>query len=99
MSIKHGYGYQSYDYMPEYRIKGQTDWQKLSIVLDIPSEPNAEILFGVMFKGQGEVYFDEFKFEEVGYDIDVTGETKIRGNQGRPSNLSFESSVVKNQPN
>ena len=90
MRIEHGYGYKTFDYKRNNRIKGDTDWQSYSIVLDVPHEANTDILFGISLQGQGEVFFDDFKFEEVDYDVEVTGETKERSRKPTPSNLSFE---------
>lgn len=94
MSIDHGYGIKTYDYMSDRRIKGKRDWQEYSIVLDIPQESSAYILFGVSLSGKGEVYFDDFEFEVVDSDIEVTGTMDERRKKGKPRNLNFENGVI-----
>jgi hypothetical protein len=90
MSITHGYGYRTYDYMLNRKLFGKLDWQEYSIVLDIPQEPKASIIFGVNLKGEGIIYFDDFEFEIVDYDVDVTGTTEEIKKRGIPQNLNFE---------
>lgn len=90
MSIDHGDGYKTFDHAPKGGLKGNADWQQISIVLDIPRDRAAQILFGVRLLGKGEVYFDDFKFEVVGYDVEVTGKTEKRERKMEPTNLSFE---------
>jgi hypothetical protein len=51
-------------------IKGSTDWQERSVVLDVPQE-GAVILFGVNNIGKGQVWIDRLGFEEVGQDVPV----------------------------
>ena len=90
MSIDHGNGYKTYDLQPLNIISENSDWQNYSIVLDVPQSRNTEILFGVSLLGKGEIYFDNFKFEEVGYDIETTGKTEERRKKSYPANLNFE---------
>lgn len=90
MSIDHGDGYKTSDIQPLNKTTENSDWEKFSIVLDMPQSRSAEILFGISLHGKGEIYFDDFKFEEVGYDIETTGETKERSKKGYPANLNFE---------
>ena len=90
MSIKGNYE-KTYDYMEGRRINGMQDWKEYNIVLDVPSEPYADILFGASLRGKGELFFDDFKFEIVGYDIAVTGKVREKNKMSAPSNLNFES--------
>jgi len=90
MAISHGFGFKTQDYMKYRRLEDSADWQELSIVLDVPDQRNADILFGVDLRGKGEIYFDDFKFEEVTYDVELTGETIERKPKKAPANLSFE---------
>ena len=89
MSIHHGYGYMSLDNMSDRQIKNSNGWQEYSIVLDIPQQRNANILFGVRLTGNGVVYFDDFKFEVVDSSVEVTGITKELPIKKGPDNLSF----------
>jgi hypothetical protein len=51
-------------------IKGSSDWQERSVVLDVPQE-GAIIWFGVINNGKGEVWIDRLGFETVGQDVPV----------------------------
>jgi hypothetical protein len=51
-------------------IKGSTDWQERSVVLDVPQEA-AVIVFGVINNGKGQVWIDRLGFEQVGQDVPV----------------------------
>lgn len=90
MSIISSYE-KAYDYMGNREIVGETDWQEYSIVLDVPFEPTADILFGVSLDGRGELFFDDFKFEVVEHDVAVTGIVKEKTKKRGPYNLDFES--------
>jgi hypothetical protein len=49
-------------------IKGTTDWQERSVVLDVPQEAE-RIVFGVIANGKGQVWIDRLGFEQVGQDV------------------------------
>jgi hypothetical protein len=51
-------------------IRGSTDWQERSVVLDVPPEA-ATITFGVINNGKGQVWIDRLGFEQVGLDVPV----------------------------
>lgn len=51
-------------------IKGSTDWQERSVVLDVPQDA-AMIVFGVINNGSGQVWIDRLGFEQVGQDVPV----------------------------
>ena len=51
-------------------IKGSTDWQERSVVLDVPQDA-AVISFGVNNIGKGQVWIDRLGFEQVGQDVPV----------------------------
>lgn len=60
-----------YDGMENRTIKGSTDWSKYEMVLDVPAAAQ-QIVFGALLKGAGQIWIDDFKFEEVGRDVPVT---------------------------
>ncbi len=78
-----------FDNMVNRAVKGTTDWKEYSIVLDVP-ENSKSINYGVLLGGDGEVWFDSFKLEEVGKDVPVTNLTKEPKLPAAPSNLGFE---------
>lgn len=51
-------------------IKGTTDWQERSVVLDVPQDASA-IMFGVIGAGKGTVWIDQLALETVGQDVPV----------------------------
>src|SRR4029453_10374627 len=54
----------AFDNMGDRPIKGSADWKKYEIVLGVP-EDAAQIAFGILMKGKGRVWGDDFKFEAV----------------------------------
>ena len=51
-------------------IKGSTDWQERSIVLDVPADAGV-ITFGLIGAGTGQVWMEPLTFETVGRDVPV----------------------------
>ena len=77
----------SFDNMGSRPIKGSTDWKKYNVVLDVPGSA-ANIAFGVLLGGQGQVNVDVFVFEEVDLSVPVTGLHSSPSLE--PVNLDFE---------
>jgi RNA polymerase sigma factor (sigma-70 family) len=89
----------SSDYMGGRPIKGTTDWKQYAVVLDVPKEGAAQISFGVLLAGKGQVWVDDFKFEAVGNAVKTTGKARepgkaavglAKGLPREPKNLDFE---------
>lgn len=78
-----------FDNMTGREIKGNTDWQKCEIVLDIPSNSKS-ISFGVLLAGNGKVWFDNFQLEEVDKSIATTNMILGKTLPSEPINLDFE---------
>lgn len=76
------------DYMYDRLAKGNTDWQKCAIVLEVPHDTSL-IDFGAWIIGPGEVQVDNFGFEVVDPKVRVTG-TSEKIEFGEPENLDFE---------
>jgi hypothetical protein len=76
----------AFDNMQGRPLKGTTDWKRVEIVLDVPSNA-VNLAFGVLLAGDGEVWMDDLKFEVVSRDVPVTN---IATGQKGPSNLDFE---------
>ncbi|WP_158882783.1 hypothetical protein [Rhodanobacter sp. L36] len=76
-----------FDNMEQRSLHGNNDWQNYNIVLDVPEEA-ADIAFGVLLSGKGEVLADDFKLDVVGNDVVPTG-MPLRQLPGVPTNLSF----------
>ena len=76
----------SMDNMSSRGIKGTTEWNKYSIVLDVPENAD-NMSFGVLISGAGKVWFDKFEFEIVDKSVPTTS-VSIRSK--KPRNLGFE---------
>jgi transcriptional regulator with XRE-family HTH domain len=77
----------SFDNMQDRPIKGNTDWTKYEIILDVP-EASGTLNYGVLLSGTGKVWFDDISFETVDkMDIKTTNQNLI---PDKPSNVDFE---------
>lgn len=61
----------AFDNMYYRSIKGTTEWQEYSIVLDV-NENTHNIAFGALLNGTGEIWFKDVHFETVDDDVPVT---------------------------
>jgi len=75
----------SFDNMQNRPIKGNTDWSKYEIILDVPME-SGTLNFGVLMFGTGKVWFDHITFEVVGDALKTEKENFINES---PTNLDF----------
>ena len=78
-----------FDNMQNRPIKGTTDWKKYEIVLDIPSDSKS-INYGVLLSGDGKVWFDDFRLEEVDDNVPVTNIMSEKTIPDKPVNMDFE---------
>jgi len=81
-----------FDNMSNRSISGSTNWNRYSIVLDIP-ENGSIIAFGVILSGQGHVWMDQFTFEEVDESVETTNLENHSELLDEPLNLSFEEDI------
>lgn len=81
-----------FDNMSNRPIKGTTNWNLYSIVLDVPPE-SAVISFGIILSGRGQVWVDQLKFEEVDDSVETTSLEVEPELMDEPVNLSFEEEV------
>lgn len=77
-----------FDNMDNRSIQGTSDWNHYSIVLDVP-EDSSSIHFGVLLVGQGKVWADGFRFEEVTEKVPTTNMLDVEHLPKQPSNLDF----------
>lgn len=77
-----------FDNMDNRPILGTTDWNHYSIVLDVP-EDSASIHFGVLLIGNGKVWADGFRFEEVNEKVPTTNMLFEEHLPAHPTNLNF----------
>ncbi|MEK5233821.1 AraC family transcriptional regulator [Lysinibacillus sp. FSL K6-0232] len=78
-----------FDNMSDRPIVGNNEWNHYHIVLDVP-ENSAVIAFGVLLSGNGQVWIDELKFEEVDKQTPTTNIDFSSDLLEEPVNLSFE---------
>jgi hypothetical protein len=57
----------------ERRVRGDTDWQRHDIVLDVPAD-GASVRYGVVLSGAGKVWADGLRIEVVDQSIPVTSD-------------------------
>lgn len=81
-----------FDNMSNRPIKGTTNWNRYSIILDVPAQSTV-ISFGIILSGQGIVWVDQFSFEEVNESIPTTN-LEVHGELlDEPINLSFDEEI------
>jgi hypothetical protein len=61
----------AFDNMQDRPVRGSTDWTSRSVVLDVPREGSV-LSFGIILKGPGRVWADDFAFSEVGPEVPST---------------------------
>lgn len=52
--------------------QGEQDWQRVSVVIDVPLDEKVGISMGVALVGQGQVWLSDLKFEEVDTTVPLT---------------------------
>jgi hypothetical protein len=80
-----------FDNMDNRPLKGNTDWQQYSIVLDVPKE-SAALAYGFFVSGTGQMWVNNTKIEEVGPDVPSTNMLRPRTTRAlpkTPNNLNF----------
>ncbi len=60
-----------FDNMGDRPIKGNTDWQQYSVVLDVPPE-STRLAYGFFVAGTGQMWVSGTKIEEVGSEVPST---------------------------
>ncbi|MFT3739184.1 MAG: hypothetical protein QM786_10540 [Breznakibacter sp.] len=80
----------SFDNMQNRPIKGNNNWTKCEIILDVPEE-SGTLSFGILISGTGKVWFDDISFEVVDkLKTQTTTATKEYAIPDKPSNIDFE---------
>lgn len=76
----------SFDNMFNRSLKGDNDWVKCEIILNVPKDSKT-LNYGVLLNGTGEVYFDRVSFEILG---DISEDTTEKKMLEKPANIDFE---------
>ncbi len=77
------------DNMQNRPIKGTSEWNLYSCVLDVPSETEI-INIGVLLSGKGHIWMDNVSFQEVDENVPVTDFEIAKEYPDHPENLTFE---------
>jgi AraC-like DNA-binding protein len=77
------------DNMQDRPIKGDTDWNLYSVVLDVPKD-SAIINIGVLICGSGKIWIDSVSFELVDKNVPATDADISSDLPESPVNLSLE---------
>ncbi|MFB9325032.1 helix-turn-helix domain-containing protein [Paenibacillus aurantiacus] len=78
-----------FDNMQNRPIHGTCGWNQYAVVLDV-SESSHAIAFGALLCGEGKLWVDNFRIEEVDERTPTTGENTEEGMPAEPANLDFE---------
>lgn len=88
-----------FDNMHNRPIIGTTEWQKYEVILDVP-EASINIAIGLLLRGPGQAWVDDFQLEAVGSDVAATNRLPPQGIKDKggaprnsptgPVNLGFE---------
>lgn len=80
----------SFDNMQDRPIKGNADWTKCEIILDVPAA-SSTLNFGALISGAGKIWFDNVSFEVVStLTRDIPKEPMNISVPDKPENLDFE---------
>lgn len=81
-----------FDNMSNRPIQGTTNWNRYSIVLDVPEQSDV-ISFGILLTGGGQAWLDQLTFMEVDKRFSVTNLKTISELPEEPVNLRFENQI------
>ncbi len=78
-----------FDNMGNRAVKGTTDWQEASVVLDVPAGASA-LAYGFFVSGGGKMWVNGQRIQEVGSDVPSTNMITQRVLPKTPNNLGFD---------
>lgn len=76
------------DNMEKRAFRGDGDWRKLDVVIDVPSD-SAKISFGVLIVGEGQIWVSGLDFQVVDATVPVTAKSSLPELNRHPVNLEF----------
>lgn len=85
----------AFDNMSDRRIHGTKDWQKVSLVLDIPVEA-VSVSYGILLEGDGKVWFEQPTFGLVDLTVKITERSRLELDDLQMENKHFR---AVNEPN
>lgn len=78
-----------FDNMDNRAVKGTSDWQEASVVLDVPAGASA-LAYGFFVSGGGKMWVNGQRIEEVGAEVPTTNMMTKRALPSQPRNLGFD---------
>jgi len=87
----------AFDNMASRQVRGTTDWQAVSVVLDVPADAEA-ILKGLLLGTDGEAWIDDISLERVGGDVTPTTQYSPARNPHRAAEMSRQYEALPRQP-
>lgn len=78
----------AFDNMEKRAFRGDGDWKKYVIVLDIPND-SSTISFGALLSGSGHIWVSGLDFQTVDETVPVTAKSKAEPNR-KPANLELK---------
>lgn len=80
----------AFDNMGNRPVKGNTDWRKYEIVLNVPLTASS-FSYGALLEETGQIWFTDLNFEIVDNSVPTTGSCEVCSlPEQQPVNLSFE---------
>ncbi|MCJ8275043.1 MAG: hypothetical protein MJK04_37280 [Psychrosphaera sp.] len=79
----------AFDNMSDRRIRGTKDWQKVSLVLDIP-EDAVSVSYGILLEGDGKVWFQKPTFDIVDLTVKTTERSRLKLDDLQMENKHFQ---------
>jgi hypothetical protein len=76
----------AFDNMQDRPITGTAGWTRYAVVLDVPESESTVIAFGVLLRGDGEIWMADVRLEAVGSEVATTGGARL---PTAPVNLAF----------
>lgn len=86
----------AFDNMSNRPIKGTTNWNQYSVVLDV-SQDSVAIAFGFLLSGTGTMWVDSLRFDVVDEKVPTTNIEDVDQMPDEPINLNFEGQTVYDQ--
>ncbi len=78
----------SFDNMEKRAFRGNGDWKKFEVVLDVPAD-SATISFGAIISGLGQIWVSGLEFQVVDESVSVTAKPFANELNSKPVNLEL----------
>ncbi|MEZ4317852.1 MAG: hypothetical protein R3F61_10120 [Myxococcota bacterium] len=88
MRVDAGEDVVAFDNMQERALRGDVEWTRISIVLDVHEDATG-IVLGILLSGPGAVWLDDVQLDIVDTSVPVT-DMKRKPQPSKPKNLDFE---------